>query len=87
MHQMRIDEREEISRGLMPGISVRQIAAGLGRSPSTVSKKVARNGGSNSYRAVDADQRAWRQATRPKLCRLASNPRLRDKVATKLQEN
>lgn len=71
----------------MAGISLRQIAVGLGRSPSTVSKEIARNGGSNSYRAVDADQRAWGQATRPKRCRLASDSRLRDKVATKLQEN
>lgn len=86
-HQLRIDEREEISRGLIAGISLRQIATGLGRSPSTVSKEIARNGGADSYRAIDADRRAWQQSTRPKPCRLANNLRLRDQVAAKLQEN
>ncbi|WP_066272422.1 IS30 family transposase [Hydrogenophaga palleronii] len=86
-HHLRVDEREEISRGLMAGVSLRQIAAALGRSPSTISKEIARNGGFKEYRAVDADRRAWQQAMRPKPCRLANNIRLRDQVAAKLQEN
>ena len=86
-HQLRIDEREEISRGLIAGVSLRRIATGLGRSPSTISKEIARNGGADSYRAIDADRRAWQQSTRPKPCRLANNLRLRDQVAAKLQKN
>src|SRR5579859_7045311 len=69
---LRLDEREEISRGLAAGQSLRQIACGLGRAPSTVSREIRRNGGSPRYRANLADQRAWDQALRPKACRLAS---------------
>lgn len=86
-HQLRIDEREEISRGLIAGVSLRRIATGLGRSPSTISKEIARNGGADSYRAIDADRRAWQQSARPKPCRLANNLRLRNQVAAKLQES
>lgn len=64
-------EREEISRGLAAGASLRAIAAGLGRAPSTVSREVATHGGPRRYRAVTADQQAWARATRPKLCKLA----------------
>ena len=78
-------EREEISRGLAAGCSVRSIAAGLGRAPSTVSREVARNGGPRRYRAARADQLAWARATRPKSCKLAGNPALRDIVEDKLQ--
>ena len=58
-------EREEISRGLVAGLSLRTIAAGLGRSPSTVSREVARNGGRRAYRACRADRAALRRAHRP----------------------
>jgi DNA-binding CsgD family transcriptional regulator len=68
---LKLDEREEISRGLAAGRSLRQIAHGLGRAPSTVSREIRRNGGSGGYRASRADQRAWEQALRPKACRLA----------------
>jgi hypothetical protein len=68
---LRLDEREEISRGLAAGRSLRQIACGLGRAPSTVSREIRRNGGSQGYRANRADQRAWDRALRPKACRLA----------------
>lgn len=71
----------------MTGVSLRQIATRLCRSPSTISNEIARNGGFKDYRAVDADRRAWQQAMRPKPCRLAKNLRLRDQVAAKLQEN
>jgi len=77
-------EREEISRGLAEGAPVRAVAARLGRAPSTVSREIARHGGRRGYRATKADERAWQRARRPKPCKLASHPRLRDLVATKL---
>jgi IS30 family transposase len=80
-------EREEISRGLAAGESIRAIAARLGRSASTVSREVARNGRRRSYRAAKADERAWERARRPKRCLLAQNGRLRDVVAKRLEED
>ena len=77
-------EREEISRGLAAGMSLRAIAAGLGRSASTVSREVAAHGGRDQYRAASADQQAWSHATRPKACKLATNPALAEVVAEKL---
>jgi IS30 family transposase len=81
---LRLEEREEISRGIAAGRSIRQIAQGLGRSPSTVSREIKRNGGSSTYRASEADRRAWERALRPKPCRLARNAQLRWHVAQKL---
>jgi len=78
-------EREEISRGLAAGLSLRAIAAQLGRSPSTISREVAGNGGRRGYRALRADRRAWSRATRPKRCKLAVHPQLRDIVEDKLR--
>ena len=80
-------EREEISRGLVYGHSLRQIACGLGRAPSTVSREVARNGGSGPYRAEASDRQAWRRALRPKACKLATHPHLRRIVDTQLRHN
>jgi IS30 family transposase len=77
-------EREEISRGIAAGQSMRQIARGLGRSPSTVSREIRRNGGCSAYRASEADTHAWDRALRPKLCRLACHAELRWRVAQKL---
>ena len=77
-------EREEISRGLAQGGSLRAIAASLGRAPSTISREVARAGGPSGYRAASADQRAWNAARRPQPCLLARNARLRRIVARKL---
>lgn len=77
-------EREEISRGLVAGRSLRSIAQALGRSASTLSREIGRNGGSQRYRAAAADSRAWTQALRPKLCKLATHNYLRQAVATKL---
>jgi IS30 family transposase len=79
-----IDEREEISRGLSSGASVRHIAAGLGRAASTVSREVARHGGRSRYRAARADANAWKNARRPRPCKLAQYERLRRVVASKL---
>ena len=81
---LRLEEREEISRGIAAGRSMRRIAQGLRRSPSTVSREIRRNGGCSAYRAGEADRRAWERALRPKLCRLARHGRLRWRVAHKL---
>ena len=77
-------EREEISRGLAADRSIRQIAARLGRAPSTVSREIACHGGAHIYRATEADAQAWVHACRPKPCRLATHPTLQHIVATKL---
>jgi IS30 family transposase len=83
---LKLEEREEISRGLAAGRSIRQIACGLGRAPSTVSREIRRNGGSQGYRANRADERAWDRALRPKACRLACHAPLRWRVAQKLAQ-
>jgi IS30 family transposase len=79
------EEREEISRGLATGRSCRFIAAELDRSPSTVSREVARNGGRLAYRAAQADARAWKTAQRPKPCKLSTHSKLCRLVADKLR--
>jgi len=81
---LRLEEREEISRGISVGRSLRQIAQGLGRAPSTVSREIRRNGGSQAYRANRAERSAWERALRPKPCRLALHRELRWRVAQKL---
>jgi len=82
-----LSEREEISRGIVCDLSVRDIAAQLGRSPSTISREINRNGGLKHYRASQADQAAWDRAHRPKPCKLATHPALRRIVARKLRCN
>jgi transposase, IS30 family len=77
-------EREEISRQLARGRSVRAIGRALGRAPSTISREVARNHGRDDYRAAPADRQAWRRTRRPKPCRLALRSALRRVVAAKL---
>ena len=84
LRALRLEEREEISRGIAAGRSVRCIAQGLGRPPSTVSREITRNGGCGVYRASEAETRAWARALRPKSCRLALNAALRWRVAQKL---
>jgi IS30 family transposase len=78
-------EREDISRGIVAGLSLRTIAATLGRAPSTVSREIRRNGGRQCYRASKANQAAWGRAHRPKTCKLAKHPELARIVAEKLQ--
>jgi len=78
-------EREEISRGVAVGQSLRTIAKMLGRAPSTISREVKRNGGRQPYRANKAEQAAWDRAHRAKTCKLARNPALALIVAEKLQ--
>jgi len=80
-------EREEISRGLVAGRSLRSIARDLGRAPSTVSREIARHGGAQRYRAARADKYAWKRALRPKSCKLAMHAQLRQAVASKLERN
>lgn len=80
-------EREEISRGLAQGESIRAIAARLERAPSTISREIARHGGRSKYRAAWADARAWNNAQRPKDCLLSTNTELRDAVAQKLADD
>ena len=84
--QLTLAEREEISRGLAAGRSIRQIAAGLQRSPSTVSREVQRNGGVQSYRAETSEQAAWLRARRPKPCLLEHNEPLLELVTQKLRQ-
>jgi IS30 family transposase len=78
-------EREEISRAVVAGQSIRSIAKTLGRAPSTVSREIKRNGGQECYRASQADQAAWDQASRPKTCKLVENRALAHVVAGRLQ--
>jgi IS30 family transposase len=77
-------EREDISRGMASGSSIREIARHLDRAASTVSREISRHGGRPAYRAHDADDHAWDSALRPKRCLLALNRRLRNIVASKL---
>ncbi|NTV87048.1 MAG: IS30 family transposase [Burkholderiaceae bacterium] len=78
-------EREEISRAMVAGHSIRSIATSLGRSPSTISREIKRNGGHEFYRASQADRAAWDRARRPKICKLAENRTLAHIVAGRLQ--
>ena len=80
-----LSEREEISRGIAAERSIRSLARLLGRSPSTVSREVRRNGGYDQYRAAVANEQAWARAHRPKRCKLAKYPPLRRAVARKLR--
>jgi len=78
-------EREEISRSVVAGHTIRSMAVSLGRAPSTISREIGRNGGRQGYRASEADQAAWDRARRPKSCRLVENRALARIVAEKLQ--
>jgi len=81
-----LSEREEISRGVVAGHSIRSIAAALSRSPSTVYREIKRNGGQQCYRANEADQAAWNRAQRPRICKLVQNRKLVRMVAIKLKQ-
>ena len=82
-----LSEREEISRGLVAGRSLRAIAAQLGRAPSTIRREVGRGGGRDRYRGTVSDQAAWDRALRPKPCKLACHPALRRTVSRKLRRS
>ena len=82
--RLTLAEREDISRGIASGRSIREIAKDLKRAVSTVSREVARHGGRPLYRASDADQQAWNAALRPKRCLLSIHVKLQKIVAGKL---
>ena len=84
LRTLTLAEREDISRGIASGSSIRGIASGLQRPVSTVSREVARHGGRPLYRASEADRQAWNSALRPKVCLLANHEDLRAIVASKL---
>jgi len=79
-----LPEREDISRGIASGSSIRKIAQLLDRAASTVSREVVRHGGRPEYRANEADAQAWKSALRPKPCLLAIHEKLQEIVASKL---
>lgn len=80
-----LSEREEIRVGLSTKKSIRAIAHSLGRSPSTISREIKRNGGRRYYKAINADHRATRMAKRPKPCLLDVNEDLKQLVSDKLE--
>src|ERR1700732_2299058 len=84
LRTLTLTEREDISRGIASGSSIREIAKGLKRAVSTVSREVARHGGRPLYRASEADHQAWESALRPKVCLLAVHSKLQEIVAGKL---
>src|SRR5690348_2418413 len=76
--RLTLTEREDIAAGVAAQLSVRAIAAQLGRAASTISRELRRNGGREHYRPSVADAAAWTRAERPKPCKLALNPALRE---------
>jgi Helix-turn-helix domain len=84
LRALTLPEREDISRGIASGSSIRKIAQLLERAASTVSREVVRHGGRPEYRASEADQQAWKSALRPKPCLLAMQEKLQAMVASKL---
>lgn len=82
--QLTVEQREEVTRGIAAGLSSRAIAGSLGCAPSTVSRKIARNGGRAAYRATSADRAAWERARRPKASRLELRPELLQIVRERL---
>jgi DNA-binding CsgD family transcriptional regulator len=68
------EEREEVSRSVAAGFSIRSIAEGIKRAPSTVSREISRNGGVRHYRAAEADEKAWDRSRRPKKCLCQRTP-------------
>jgi transposase, IS30 family len=79
-------EREEISRGLAAGMSLRTIATGMGRAASTVCREVNANGGRRAYRALGAERASRHRARRPKVAKLARCRRLRAAVEARLAD-
>ena len=84
---LRLSEREEISRGVAAGQTIRKIARRLGRAASSISRELARNETPRGYRALLADRNAWQRARRPKICLLARHGPLRAVVIEKLRDD
>lgn len=81
-----MEEREEISRGLVEDETFSAIARRIGRHTSTVSREVARGGGREDYRACAAQEAAEEARRRPKARKLVTNRRLRREVEDRLGE-
>jgi len=84
------EEREEISRGLARGESLRTIAGRLRRNPSTLSREISRNGDGDpdQYRARRAERRALRRAAMPRRPRLVDeHPELWEEIVVHLREH
>jgi len=82
--RLSLEEREEISRGVVAGDSCRSIAGRLRRAPSTVSRELRSNGGRQRYRAHRAELAALARGRRPKPAKLQRCPQLRQVVEAKL---
>src|SRR2546430_17047558 len=81
LRTLTLTEREDISRGIASGSSIREIAKGLQRAVSTVSREVARHGGRPLYRASEAGRQGWGAALRPQGWLLAIEEKMRTVVA------
>src|SRR5690348_3994400 len=81
-----LSDREEISRGLVDGLQFKEIALGLDRDPSVISREVSRHGGREHYRAVAADEQARAGRERPKQLAVERSPRLRAVVVGLLHD-
>jgi transposase, IS30 family len=84
--RLSLAEREELSRGLLTGDSLRQIALRLGRATSTISREIASNGHRDAYRAWRGERSSAKRARRPKPFKLADHPRLCREVERRLLE-
>lgn len=85
--RLSVSDREELSRGLIAGESLRSIAARLGRAPSTISREVAWSGDRSKYRAWRAEEEAVERARRPKASLLKTNVELRHEVERRLEDH
>jgi IS30 family transposase len=83
-HRLSLDDRVEIKLGLERAESYQRIADRIGRHKSTVCREVNNSGGRGGYRPVQAHQRAWERARRPKPTKLEQNPVLCARVVSDL---
>ncbi|WP_211239352.1 helix-turn-helix domain-containing protein [Actinokineospora inagensis] len=84
---MTVEDRDEILRGICESLSIRSIAARLGRDASVISREIARNGGRGGYRVHSAQARFELLRSRPKRRKLELDRRLRDAVAEMLLDD
>ena len=75
-----LQDREEISRGVVEELSTRQIGAKIRRNHTVVSREIARHGGRDAYRAAAAEDRARTGRARPKTLAVDRHPRRRAAV-------
>ena len=84
--RLSLEEREEVSRGILEEDSLRAITRRLHRAPSTLSREVRAAGGREKYRAWHAEERAAKRARRPKTSKLAAHRELRGEVEGRLAQ-